>query len=335
MATIVEAEEVRPRSRLLRPRTGRTTDRAFFGMAAFAAGLVVASLVATGVYVLIEALPALRHYNPFTFVTHTRWAPSEAVLTQTSPNPYGIAQFVYGTVLTSVIAMVLAVPVAVAVALYVTNIAPRRLARPLGYLVDLLAAIPSVVYGFWSVFALLPVIKPVGRWLSDNLGPVPVIGALFKGPFFGYSYLAAGVVLAIMVLPIITAICREVFAVAPQAEKDAALALGATRWEMLRMAVLPRSRSGIVGASILGLGRAIGETIAVTMLIGNNVLAITRSILGQGATMASVIVNEFTEANEPFHLESLFVVALCLLVVAFVVNVVGKTIVARTSRDIA
>ena len=307
----------------------------FLGLNALAAGLVVLSLVATGIYALIEAAPSLRHYDPLSFLASTRWAPSEAVPTQASPNPYGIVQFVYGTLVTSLIAMLLAVPVAIAVALYITNIAPRRASKPLGYLVDLLAAIPSVVYGFWGVFALLPALKPIGTWLANTIGTVPGIGVVFKGPFFGYSYLAAGVVLAIMVLPIVTAICREVFAVAPQVEKDAALALGATRWEMLRMAVLPRSRSGIVGASILGLGRAIGETIAVTMLIGNNVLTITRSILGQGATMASVIVNEFTEANQPFHLESLFVVALCLLVVAFVVNVVGKAIVSRTSQDIA
>ncbi|WP_279580545.1 PstC family ABC transporter permease [Fodinicola feengrottensis] len=138
-----------------------------------------------------------------------------------------------------------------------------------------------------------------------------------------------------MVLPIITAIVREVFSLAPVAEKEAASALGATRWEMLRMAVLPRSRSGIIGASILGLGRALGETIAVTMVIGNNVLAITASILGQGATMPSVIANEFTEANQPFHLQSLFVVALWLMAFALVVNVIGKLIVRRSGEDIA
>ena len=334
MATLVQAE-ARPRSPLLRARSGRGTDRAFLGLSALSAALVVLSLVATGVYIFLEAVPSLRHYAPLSFLASTRWAPSEAVATQAAPNPYGITQFIYGTLVTSLIAMLLAVPIAIAVALYITNIAPRPLAKPMGYLVDLLAAIPSVVYGFWGVFALLPALKPIGTWLATTVGRAPVIGVAFKGPFFGYSYLAAGVVLAIMVLPIVTAICREVFAVAPQAEKDAALALGSTRWEMLRMAVLPRSRSGIVGASILGLGRAIGETIAVTMLIGNNVLAITRSILGQGATMSSVIVNEFTEANQPFHLESLFVVALWLLVVAFVVNAAGKAVVARTSQDIA
>jgi len=161
------------------------------------------------------------------------------------------------------------------------------------------------------------------------------MGAVFPGPFFGCSVFSAGVVLAIMVLPIVTAICREVFSTAPNDEKEAALGVGATRWEMLRMAVLPRSRSGIVGASILGLGRAFGETIAVTMLIGNNVLSIPKSIFTQGATLPSVIANEFTEANQPFHLDSLFVVATALLILSLLVNVAGKWIVSRTGEHIA
>ncbi len=320
---------------LTRPRGGRRADRAFRALTALAAALVIVSLVAMALFLVDEALPSMRHYNPVSFLTSTRWAPSEAVAGSSSVNPYGIVQFIYGTLLTSFMAMVLAVPVAIGVALYITEMAPAIIRRPLSYLVDLLAAIPSVVYGFWGVFALIPALKPVGTFLADTLGHVPLLGAAFNGPFFGYSYFAAGVVLAIMILPIITAICREVFAVAPSDEKDAALALGATRWEMLRMAVLPRSRSGIVGASILGMGRAIGETIAVTMVIGNSVLAITTSILGQGSTMASVIVNEFTEANQPFHLDSLFVVALWLLALSLVVNVAGKAVVSRTSRDIA
>ncbi len=159
-----------------------------------------------------------------------------------------------------------------------------------------------MVYGFWGIFALIPALYPVVNFLTSTLGKVPLIGGVFAGPFFGLSYFTAGIILAIMVLPIVTALCREVFATAPADEKEAALALGMTRWEMLRTAVLPRSRSGIVGAAILGLGRAFGETIAVTMVIGNNVLSITKSIFSQGATMASVIANEFTEATEPFHL---------------------------------
>lgn len=297
--------------------------------------LVIAALLATAVFLVHQAWPAMRHYGFFGFLSEARWAPSEAATAPPGQNPYGILQFIYGTFVTSVIGMLIAVPASIAIALFITDVAPRRLRTWLSYLVDLLAAIPSVVYGFWGIFALIPAIKPIGTAVTNTVGRVPVIGPLFAGPFFGVSYVTAGLILAIMVLPIVTAICREVFATAPPAEKEAALALGATRWEMLRTAVLPRSRSGIVGASILGLGRAIGETIAVTMVIGNNVLGITESIFGQGATMASVIANEFTEATEPFHLDALFVVGFWLLVFSLVVNMLGKRIVSRAGTYIA
>jgi phosphate transport system permease protein len=226
--------------------------------------------------------------------------------------------------------MLIAVPFSIAVGLFITDVAPRSVRRPLSSLVDLLAAVPSVVYGFWGIFALRPAILPVGDFLATTLGRLPGIGFFFAGPFFGYSYLMASVVLAIMVLPIVTAICREVFSTAPVGEKEGALALGATRWEMIQAAILPRSRTGIVGASIIGLGRALGETIAVTMVIGNSVLKISPSILGQGATMSSVIASEFTEATQPFHLQSLFVVALILLVIAVIVNVAARMLVRRS-----
>jgi phosphate transport system permease protein len=304
-----------------------------FGLSVRAAGLmVIVAVAAIAVFLVQEAWPALRHYGVWSFLAGHRWAPSEAVPTKSNPNPYGILQFVYGTAVTSLIAMLLAAPVAIAVAVFITDIAPRRLRRALASTVDLLAAIPSVVYGFWGIFALIPAIRPFGNWLADTIGPLPVIGPVFRGPFFGVSYLAAGLVLAIMILPIVTALTREVLTLAPSSEKDAALALGATRWEMLRQVVVPRSRAGIFGAMVLGFGRALGETIAVTMVIGNNVLSITTSMLGQGATMASVIANEFTEATEPFHLESLFVVGMWLLVVSLLVNIGGRLVIARIAR---
>jgi phosphate transport system permease protein len=304
-------------------------------VATASAGAVLGLMGGMLVFLLQASLPALVHYNPLSFLSSVRWAPSEASLTRASPNPYGILQFVYGTMLTAILAMLIAVPVAVGVGLFITDVAPRPLRRVLSGLVDLLASVPSVVYGFWGIFALIPAIRPIANDLSSALSGVPVIGAVFAGPFFGPAYFTAGVVLAIMILPIVTAICREVFAVAPAAEKEAALALGATRWEMLRIAVLRRSRAGIFGASILGLGRAFGETIAVTMLIGNSVLGITTSIFGQGATMPSIIANEFTEATEPFHLDALFVVATVLLVITVIVSLVGKLIVSRISSTIA
>jgi phosphate transport system permease protein len=313
----------------------RLGDASFRVLVAGSAAVILLAFVATAFFLVKEAWPGLSHYGTLSFLDSSRWAPSEALATSAHPNPYGILQFVYGTVLTSLIAMLLAVPVAVGLALYITDVAPVRLRKPLAYVVDLFAAVPSVVYGFWGIFALLPVLHPIADHLSSWLSGIPVIGAVFAGPFFGPSYFAAGIVLAIMVLPIVTAICREVFAVAPVAEKEAALALGATRWEMLRMSVLKRSTAGIFGASLLGLGRAFGETIAVTMLIGNSVLAITTSIFGQGATMPSVIANEFTEATEPFHLDALFVVATVLLIITLIVNVLGKLVVSRISETIA
>jgi phosphate transport system permease protein len=315
-----------------RPRLGDLTFRAFVS----GSGLVIVALFfAIGIFILEKAWPSISHYGVGSFITGSRWAPSEAVATISAKNPYGILQFVYGTVLTSAIALLLAVPIAVGVALYITEIAPTVLRRPLAYVVDVLASVPSVVYGFWGIFALIPAVKPIANDLSSWLGSIPVIGSVFAGPFFGPSYFVAALVLAIMVLPIVTAICREVFAVAPLAEKEAALALGATRWEMIKLSILKRSRVGIFGAGILGLGRAFGETIAVTMVIGNSVLGITTSIFGQGATMPSVIANEFTEATEPFHLDSLFVVAFFLLVLSLLVNIAGKLIVNRVSGKIA
>jgi phosphate transport system permease protein len=280
-------------------------------------------------FLAVQAWPALAHYGFLSSLGSIRWAPSEASADSMSPNPYGVAQFVYGSAVTATVARAIAVPLSVAVALFLTEVAPPPVRRTLAHVVDLLAAIPSVVYGFWAIFALIPALRPVGALLDGTLGRVPVVGRVFAGPFYGCSYQAAGIVLAIMVLPIITAICREVFAATPVAEKEAALALGATRWEMVRMAVLPRARAGVVGACVLGLGRAIGETIAVTMVVGNDVSAVTASLLAPGATMPSVIANELTEASQPWHLESLFVVATWLLVLVLAVNVAGRLLVRR------
>ena len=315
---------------VIRKRRRIASTDAVFRIVVTTAGCLVLVLIAGMLFFLLQvSLPALKHYGAFSFFTSSRWAPSEATPNKIYPNPYGILQFIYGTLLTATVAMVIAVPVAVAVGLFITDVAPREIRRVLSGLVDLLAAVPSVVYGFWGIFALIPVLLPTGRFLADTIGKQPIVGFFFAGPFFGFSYFTASIVLAIMVLPIITAICREVFSTAPIGDKEGALALGATRWEMIQAAVLPRSRSGIIGASILGLGRALGETIAVTMLIGNSVLKISPSILGQGATMSSVIANEFTEATEPFHIDSLFVVGLALMLIAMVVNVIARLIVKR------
>jgi phosphate transport system permease protein len=250
----------------------------------------------------------------------SRWSPGRG--------RFGVLSFLYGTLVTSAIAIFLAVPVAVATALFLSEAAPEPVRRTLVPLVDLLAAVPSVVYGLWGIFVLVPALRPLERWLADSLGgAIP----LFQGPVPGVGYLTAGVVLAVMILPIISAVSREVFLTVPREQREAALALGATRWETIRLAVLPASRAGVLGAAVLGLGRALGETIAVTMVIGNSP-RISASVLAPGYTMASVIANEFSEATRPLHLEALVAVGLLLFAVALVVNVLARLLTRGVSR---
>ncbi len=251
-------------------------------------------------------------------VTGMRWAPSQ--------NEFGVLPFLYGTLVTSAVALVLATPIGLATALFISELAPRAVRRPVAALIDLLAAVPSVVYGLWGIFVLVPALRPVQRWLADTLGPaIPI----FRGPAPGVGYLTAGVILAIMILPTISAVSREVFLTVPGDQREAAHALGATRWEAIRVAVLPAAQSGVVGAIILGLARALGETIAVTMVIGNSPL-INVSLLSPGYTMASVIANEFAEATTPLHAEALVAVGLLLLAVTVAVNIVARLLVRRT-----
>jgi phosphate ABC transporter permease protein PstC len=231
-------------------------------------------------------------------------------------------------VITSAIALVLGVPVAVAVALYVSELCPTRLRQPLSSLVELLAAVPSVVYGLWGVYVLIPKLKPVETWISDTFGFLPLIGAPVAGP----NLFIGGVILAIMIVPIVSAISREVIATVPPDHKEAALALGATRWEMIKMAVLPYSRAGIAGASMLGLGRAIGETIAVTLVIGNSP-NMPRDIFAQGYSLAAVIANEFNEAaSDPIHRAALIAAGLVLFVLTLLVNGIARSYVNRAER---
>jgi phosphate ABC transporter permease protein PstC len=220
------------------------------------------------------------------------------------------------------------VPVAVATAVYLTELCPRRARGPLTVLVELLAAVPSVVYGLWGVFVLIPKLKPAEAWFGRTFDFIPFVGADVAGP----NYFIAGLILAIMILPIVSAISREVLATVPTGDKEAALALGATRWEMIRMAVLPYSRAGITGAAMLGLGRAIGETIAVTLVIGN-APQIGGTIFEQGYTLAAVIANEFGEAaNDPIHRAALIAAGLVLFVLTLVVNMIARGFVVRGQR---
>jgi phosphate ABC transporter permease protein PstC len=248
-----------------------------------------------------------------------------------SRNIFHGAPLVVGTLITSAIALLIGVPVAVATALYLTELCPRRARAPLGVLVDLLAAVPSVVYGLWGVFVLGPKLEPVEKWFANTFSFIPFIGGGGSTITPG-NYFIAGLILAIMILPIVSAIAREVLATVPSENKEAALALGATRWEMIRMTVLPYARPGITGGAMLGLGRAIGETIAVVLTIGN-APTIGKHLFDQGYTLAAVIANEFGEAaNQPLHSSALFAAGLVLFVLTLIVNILARWFVRRGTR---
>jgi phosphate ABC transporter permease protein PstC len=236
---------------------------------------------------------------------------------------------VVGTLVTSAIALLLGVPVAIATALFITELCPRRVRGPLAIVVDLLAAVPSVVWGLWGVFVLAPKLLPAEKWFASTFSFIPWIGG---GTVNLYNYFLGGLVLAIMILPIVSAIAREVISTVPQQDKEAALALGATRWEMIRMAVLPYSRSGITGGAMLGLGRAIGETIAVVLLIGSNPI-LGKHLFSPGYSLAAVIASEFGEAsNVPIYRSALFEAGLVLFILTLIVNIAARWFVARGTR---
>lgn len=299
-----------------RPSGSRLADRVYLigcGLAAFVGLVAIAYLVAR---TMAGTRPALGQIGLWEFISGTEWAPANG--------QYGAFPALYGTLVTSVIAMAIAVPLAVGVALGTTVLLPKRLRGPVASMIDTLAAIPSVVYGLWGVIVLVPLVKPVFTWIADHNGP---IGA-FEGPVLGQSLFLAAIVLAVMILPIIAAVVREVFATIPSEQSEAALALGATRWEMIRGAMLPWARSGIVGASALGLGRAVGETIAVAMILGSQP-RIFESLFGPGQTLAGTIAFEYNSAIDGIHTSALVAMAVALFVVAFVVNLLARLLVTR------
>jgi phosphate ABC transporter permease protein PstC len=271
----------------------------------------------------IEARPAFAKFGVFGFTFDNNWDVSRSI--------FGALPLVVGTLITAGVALLIGVPVAIAAALFVTELCPRRARGVLTIMIDLLAAVPSVVYGLWGVFVLIPKLKPAEQWVTDKLHFIPFIGgASVAGP----NYFIGGLILAIMIVPIVSAITREVMATVPADNKEAALALGATRWEMIRTAILPYSRAGITGAAMLGLGRAIGETIAVTLVVGNAPV-IGKHLFDQGYTLAAVIANEFGEAaNNPLHRAALIAAGLVLFVLTLVVNAAARAFVARGERGV-
>ena len=297
-------------------RVDPAVEWALAGLAAFI--LVLIAFFFVRLYV--EAEPAFDKYGYVGFIFDNSWVPSQAL--------YGALPLMVGTLITSAIALVIGVPVAIATALYITELAPSRVRAPLTITVELLAAVPSVVYGLWGIQVLAPKLEPVEQWFSDTFSFLPFV----DGPVSIPNYFVTGLVLAIMIVPIVSAISREVMATVPRDHKEAALALGATRWEMIRMAVLPYSRAGISGAAMLGLGRAIGETIAVTIVIGN-APDIGTTIFSQGYTLAAVIANEFGEAaSDPTHRAALIAAGLVLFVLTLVVNAIARFYVNRAAR---
>jgi phosphate transport system permease protein len=303
--------------RVLSP-TGNTGD-AIFRLLMLGAGLLVVSIVIAMVIALAsDSMLSIRQFG-WGFLTSSQWNPIKG--------EFGALPFIYGTIVSSLIALLISVPFSLGIAVFLVEQAPHYISRPVGFLVDLLAAIPSVVYGVWGIFVLAPFLRvyiepPLAKWF----GWMP----LFQGPITGIGMLTGGFILAIMVTPIISAVVRDVLSAVPESQREAALALGATKWEMIRV-VLVNGAPGIAGAVILGLGRALGETMAVTMVIGNRP-EISASLFDPSYTIASAIANEFTEATQDLYLSSLVELGLILFLVTFIVNGIARVLVWNVTR---
>ncbi len=304
---------------------GRWGDRAFRSVA-LASGLLVFVILALIAWTTTQkAWPTLKSEG-VGFATHNQWSPS------TTPPHFGALALVYGTALTSVIALVFAVPVSFGIALFITDLAPKRLGHAVTYIIDLLASIPSVVYGLWAAYTLGPNIQDWFKRIGDATSSIPVLNSLFGGTTEGRSFMTAGIILAVMVTPIITSLTREAIATVPESERAGPLALGATRWEALRVAVLPRVRSGMVGAVMLGLGRALGETIAVALVMGGSP-QITAHVFNSGSTLAGIIALQFGEATGTFR-SALIACGVLLFAITIVVNTTARAIVRRSERHL-
>jgi phosphate transport system permease protein len=282
-------------------------------MRTVAAGFVVLVAAVAGALV-VESMPAIHKFG-WSFVVGTNWDPVV--------ESFGALPFIYGTLVSSLLALVIAVPLGIGAAIFLAELSPFALRGPVAFLIELLAAIPSVVYGLWGIFVLAPLLR---TWVQPFLGTTLGFLPFFQGPPYGVGMLAAGIILAIMVVPFIATVSREVLLAVPRTQREAALALGATRWETTRVAVLRYARSGLVGAVLLGLGRALGETMAVTMVIGNRP-EIAASLFAPGYTMASVLANEFTEATSDVYLAALVEIGLVLFVLTVIVNALARLLV--------
>jgi len=301
----------------------RLRERVFRGATFVAALLVLTLLGGVAVSLLHGAWPALAHFK-LGFLTTQIWNPVT--------DQYGALAPVYGTVVTSLIALLIAVPVSVGIAIFLTELAPVWLKRPVGIAIELLAAVPSIIFGIWGLFVLAPILqRHVEPWLIEALGPLPLVGRLFRGPPYGIGVLTAGVVLAIMVIPFISAVTRDVFETVPDVLKESGYGLGATTWEVIWQVVVPYSRTGMIGGIMLGLGRALGETMAVTFVIGN-AHRIGSSLLAPGTTISASIANEFTEAVGDLYTSSLVALGALLFLITFSVIAAARFMLLRLER---
>ncbi|HCQ49157.1 MAG TPA: phosphate ABC transporter permease subunit PstC [Achromobacter sp.] len=286
--------------------------------------LVLVALACAALSMLWGGRHALQEQG-LSFFYSSDWNPVE--------NKFGALAPIYGTLVTAVIAMIIAVPVSFGIAFFLTEVAPRWMRGPVGTAIELLAGIPSIIYGMWGLFVFVPVMAEyVNPWLDEHIGTLPFIGVLFSGPPLGMGMLTAGIVLAIMVVPFITSVMREVFLTVPRPLKESAYALGSTTWEVVWNIVLPHTRSAVIGGVFLGLGRALGETMAVTFVLGN-AHRLTPSLLEPGNSIAATIANEFTEADSDIYLSSLIALGFLLFVVTFVVLAIAKLMLNRLNRQ--
>lgn len=299
-------------------------DKAFRMTTLSFALLVLAMLAAIIGSLVYGAYPAFQEFG-LGFLTSSEWNPVT--------DRYGALNSIYGTVVTSLIALLIAIPVSFGIAIFLTELCPAWLKQPLGTAVELLAAIPSIIYGMWGLFVFAPIFSDyIQPFLGQTLGKLPIVGALFQGPTMGIGMLAAGVILSIMVIPFIAAVMRDVFEVVPGVLKESAYGLGATTWEVVRNVVLPYTKIGVVGGIMLGLGRALGETMAVTFVIGN-AHKISASLFNPGNSIASTLANEFAEASKDLHIASLISLGLVLFLITFIVLAIAKLLLIRLSLN--
>ena len=295
-------------------------DRLFYYLTLGSAALVVILLLGVMASLLIGAWPALSTFGP-AFIWTQRWSPVKEIFGALAP--------IYGTIITSLIAMVIGIPVSFGIAIFLTELCPQPLRRPIGIAVELLAGIPSIIYGLWGFFFLAPFLQTtVQPFLIGTIGKVPGIGILFGGAPYGIGLLTAGIILAIMVLPFITSITRDVFMTVPTLLRESAYGMGMTTWEVCRSIIIPYTRVGLVGGIMLGLGRALGETMAVTFVIGNS-HNISASLLAPATTISAAIANEFTEATGALYTSSLIALGLILFFITFTVLAIAKWMLAR------